>query len=379
MRLQRLIDLAAIHETTARDARRAEQVLESARKEFPTSVVALRAMAEFYSRQRQMPAMQILLDRAASDARRSFAAGRFVTSLFEVLHAAYELRGRKDAARVVAATLAAVEGPNGPGRAGGASSPEVMGAEARAVDPRLDDVLAPEMVGPALRALLQHAGDTLDAVSPVDLRALRATPLVPGTPLGTTIGAVATVVGLGALQILVSPQLGRVALPLGSNPPALLVGEGLMNVTNERARAFVVVRAMKMILARGSSLLRGEPGDVAVLVSALFTAFNPSFTPAGRRREAGLGDVAPHRPGAPAKPRSHGRASSPSRPPARSAPRARCSAARSRPGRTASRSWRSATRTPPSTPSPGPAARRRPRAAPRSARRGLPGRPRPAS
>ena len=115
-RLQRLIDLAAIHETTARDARRAEQVLESARKEFPTSVVALRAMAEFYSRQRQMPAMQILLDRAASDARRSFAAGRFVTSLFEVLHAAYELRGRKDAARVVAATLAAVEGPNGPGR-----------------------------------------------------------------------------------------------------------------------------------------------------------------------------------------------------------------------------------------------------------------------
>jgi tetratricopeptide (TPR) repeat protein len=281
VRLQRLIDLSAIHETAARDARRAEQVLESARKEFPTSVVALRAMAEFYSRQRQMPAMQILLDRAASDARRSFAAGRFVTSLFEVLHAAYELRGRKDAARVVAATLAAVEGPNGPGRAGATAAPEVMGAEARGVDPRLDDILAPEMVGPALRALLQHAGDTLDAVSPVDLRALRATPLVPGTPLGTTIGAVATVVGLGALQILVSPQLGRVALPLGSNPPALLVGEGLMGVTSERARSFVVVRAMKMILARGSSLLRGEPGDVGVLVSALFTAFNPSFTPQG--------------------------------------------------------------------------------------------------
>jgi tetratricopeptide (TPR) repeat protein len=280
-RLQRLIDLAAIHETTARDARRSEQVLESARKEFPTSVVALRAMAEFYARQRQMPAMQILLDRAAGDARRSFAAGRFVTSLFEVLHAAYELRGRKDAARVVAATLAAVEGPNGPGRTGTTGAVEVMGAEARAVDPRLDDVLAPEIISPALLALFHRAGDALDAVSPIDLRALRATPLVPGTPLGTTIGAVATVVGLGALQILVSPQLGRVAIPLGSNPPALLVGEGLMNVTNERARAFVVVRAMKMILSRSSSILRGQPADVGVLVSALFTAFNPSFTPQG--------------------------------------------------------------------------------------------------
>ncbi|MDB5212407.1 MAG: Exonuclease SbcC [Myxococcaceae bacterium] len=280
-RLQRLIDLAQIHESTARDARRSEQVLESARKEFPTSVVALRAMAEFYARQRQMPAMQILLDRAAGDARRSFAAGRFVTSLFEVLHAAYELRGRKDAARVVAATLAAVEGPNGPGRAANTARVEIMGAEARAVDPRLDDVLAPETIGPALRALFHRAGDALDAVSPIDLRALRATPLVPGTPLGTTVGAVATVVGLGALQILVSPQLGRVAIPLGSNPPALLVGEGLMNVSSERARAFVVVRAMKMILSRSSSLLRGQPGDVSVLVSALFTAFNPSFQPQG--------------------------------------------------------------------------------------------------
>jgi len=270
-RLSRLIELAAIHEATARDARKAEQVLESARKEFPTSVVALRAMAEFYSRQRQMPAMQILLDRAASDARRSFAAGRFVTSLFEVLHAAYELRGRKDAARVVAATLAAVEG----------QPADLVGAEARAVDPRLDDLLAPEIIGPALRALMHRAGDSLDAVTPLDLRALRATPLVPGTPLGTTVGAVATVVGLGALQILVSPQLGRVALPLGTNPPALLVGEGLMAVKNERARAFVVVRAMKMILARSSSMLRGEQADVPVLVSAMFTAFNPSFVPQG--------------------------------------------------------------------------------------------------
>lgn len=278
-RLQRLIDLAQIHETTAHDARRSEQVLESARKEFPTSVVALRAMAEFYARQRQMPAMQILLDRAAGDARRSFAAGRFVTSLFEVLHAAYELRGRNDAARVVAATLAAVEGPTAPPRATGAV--ELIGGEARAADPRLDELLAPDLMSPALRALLHRAGDTLDAVSQLDLRALRASPLVPGTPLGTTVGAVATVVGLGALQILVSPELGRIAIPLGSNPPALLVGEGLMDVPNERARAFVVVRALKMILARASSLLRGQPGDVATLVSALFTALNPSFVPQG--------------------------------------------------------------------------------------------------
>jgi len=269
-RLLGLVELSKIHESVGRDPRRSEQVLDSARKEFPTSVVALRAMAEFYSRQRQMPAMQILLDRAAGDARRSFAQGRFVPSLFQVLHAAFELRGKRDAARVVAATLAAVEG----------QPSELMGAEARAVDPRLDDLLAPDAMSPPLRALLFRAGDALDAVSPIDLRAVKAAPLQPGTPIGATVGSVATVIGLGALQILVSPTLGRVALPLATNPPTLLVGEALAKVKNERARMFIVVRAMKMILTHASALLRGSSTpDVAALVAGLFCAFNPTYQP----------------------------------------------------------------------------------------------------
>jgi tetratricopeptide (TPR) repeat protein len=267
-RLANLVDLAKIYEVTGRDPRRSEQVLDSARKEFPTSVVALRAMAEFYARQRQLPAMQILLDRAAGDARRSFAQGRFVPALFQVLHAAFELRGKRDAARVVAATLAAVEGENS----------ELMGAEARAVDPRLDDLLAPETVSPALRTLLFQTGDALDAVAHIDLRSLRAAPLHPGTPIGASVGSVATVVGLGALQILVSPQLGRVAIPLASNPPTLLVGESLSKTKNERARIFVVVRALKMILSHASAMLRGSKDDVANLIAGLFSTFNPSFT-----------------------------------------------------------------------------------------------------
>ncbi len=270
-RLQRLIELASLHESIGHDARRAEQVLEAARKQFPTSVLALRALAEFYERHRQMPAMHILLDRVANDVRRWFAGGRFDPALFELLGAACELRGRRDAALTVAATRASVEGRQA----------EIIGAGARAVDPILDDLLAPAMISPALRVLLESAGDALDAVAPLDLRTLRPTPLLPGSKLGTTIGAVATVVGLGALHVLVSKELGRVAIPLGTNPPALLVGEGLMTVTNERARAFVVVRAMKMIIARASAILRAEPDEAAVLISALFTAFNPTFEPQG--------------------------------------------------------------------------------------------------
>jgi tetratricopeptide (TPR) repeat protein len=270
-RLQRLVELSTIYEAVGHDARRAEQVLDSARKEFPTSVVALRAMAEFYARQRQMPAMQILLDRAAGDARRSFAAGRFVPALFEVLHAAYELRGKKDAARVVAATLAAVEG----------QAAQLRGADAHAIDPRLDDVLAPEIVSASLRTLMYSVGDALDAASPMDLRAVAAAPLGPGSPIGPAVGAVATVVGLGALQILVSPKLGKAVIPLSSNPPTVLVGEEIGRVKNTRARTFLVVRAIKMVLARASALLRNKPEEVGALATGLFMALNPSYQPSG--------------------------------------------------------------------------------------------------
>ncbi len=44
---------------------------------------------------------------------------------------------------------------------------------------------------------------------------------------------------------------------------------------------FVVARAMKMILARSSALLRAPAQDVDGLVAGLFNAFNPTYVPQG--------------------------------------------------------------------------------------------------
>src|SRR5262249_10213596 len=46
-RRKRLVEIASIYETTMRDPRKAEQALESARRESPQDVGALRALAEF--------------------------------------------------------------------------------------------------------------------------------------------------------------------------------------------------------------------------------------------------------------------------------------------------------------------------------------------
>ncbi len=275
-RLTRILELADIHENTGRDLRKAEQALEAARREMPTNVKLLRALAEFYQRQKQLPAMQILLDRAASDARRAFAAGRFVPALFEILATAYELRGKRDAARVVNAALAAIDG----------RPSKVRGAETRGLDPRLDDLLAPEMVTPGIRALLARAGDALDVASPTDLRALHATPLPAGAPLAAMIGAVAAPMGISTPQLHVSADLKSSCVPVSSSPASLVVGEGLVQTKNELARAFLVIRSLKLVATHASALARVPESELDVLLTAFWKAFNPTWEPEGVDAEA---------------------------------------------------------------------------------------------
>ena len=64
--------------TASHDLRKAEQTLEAARREFPSDVGILRALAEFYVRHKQTPAVNILLDRAAG--RRAPRASRTAAS-----------------------------------------------------------------------------------------------------------------------------------------------------------------------------------------------------------------------------------------------------------------------------------------------------------
>jgi cellulose synthase operon protein C len=266
---RRVVELAAIHEQTAHDNRRAEQTLEAARREFPQDVGVLRALAEFYVRHHQAPAVNILLDRAGADARRALAAGRFTPGVFGVLATVFELRGKNDAARVTQAMLAAFEG-----RAAG-----IGGANERAFDPRLDDVLAPEVLTPALRALLLKTGEALDVAAPLDVRAMKAVAVPGDAPIARTALAVAQGWGLGAIQVLVSPRLGLTCVPVASSPAAVVLGESLL--ASERLAPFLVMRALKLVCARASSLARTPAAELPVLVSAWLKCFNPGWQPQG--------------------------------------------------------------------------------------------------
>jgi tetratricopeptide (TPR) repeat protein len=268
---RRLIELAFIHEQTGHDNRKAEQTLEGARREFPQDVAILRALAEFYVRHQQTPAVNILLDRAGADARRALAAGRFSTSAFEILGLVFEVRGKRDAAQSTQAMLAALEG----------RPAEIRAAGERALDPRLDELLAPEVLTPAMRALLAKTGEALDVASPVDLKTLKAAPAPADGPLARLATTVGHTLGLGTVQVLVSSKLGPTCMPVGSTPPTLLLGEALLAPERERTGRFLVLRALKLVRAKAAALARTTPAELAVLVSAWLKCFNPTWQPQG--------------------------------------------------------------------------------------------------
>jgi tetratricopeptide (TPR) repeat protein len=271
-RRRRLIELSVIHEETSHDARKAEQALETARREFPADVGVLRALAEFYTRHKQGPAVHMLLDRAAADARRAFGAGRFAPAIFEIMAAVYDLRGKKDASNVVSATLAAYT----------AAPATIHGADARSGDVRLDEVLAPDALSPALRALLARTGDALDAVYPVDARAIHAAALPSSAQsLRDLAQSIAAGMGIQGLQMYVSPDLGSSVLAAGSTPPTIVVGEALLAPSSVLARTFLLVRALKLVQAHAAALPRVPAKDLPALIAAWLQAFNPTWQPQG--------------------------------------------------------------------------------------------------
>jgi cellulose synthase operon protein C len=268
---KRVVELAMLYEQVAHDPKRGETMLEAARKEFPYDVELLAALAEFYTRAGRGPAVQVLLDRAAGDARRALSTGRFDVSLFAILGAVARLRNRGQAAAIAEATVAAIEG-----------RPSALpGAEARAPDVRLDDALAPELLTSAFRSLLQKSGDILDAALPVDLKALRAAPLpAQHGVVADQIAELAAAYGLSGLEVFVSPTLGSVCMPVGSVPPQIALGQPLLATNDDEVRKFLICRALKAVQARASAIARSAPIDLAPLISGYLLLFAPDWQPA---------------------------------------------------------------------------------------------------
>ncbi|HWZ92581.1 MAG TPA: hypothetical protein VNW92_27130, partial [Polyangiaceae bacterium] len=268
----RTLSLAVVEEQIIGDRKRAEATFDKARKEWPHDSVVLRALAEFQQRGGETRSTQVLLDRAATDARRALATGRFEPGFFEILATVAELKNTGDAALVARSTLAALHG----------EELAVPAAGPVAGDARLDDLLAPELVSPALRALLRKSGDLLDAAYPVDLRALRAAPLPTSSAAFTSyVQQVAAAFGIRGLEVFASASLGPVCMPVSAAPPQILFGQALLDSEDDAARYFLMIRSLKVLQANAATLSRTAPIELWPVVAAYLGQFASNWQPQG--------------------------------------------------------------------------------------------------
>lgn len=268
----RTIGLAHVVEQLGGDRKKAEAILDKARKEAPLDHTILRALVEMHQRANEQRAATVLLDRAATDARRALATGRFDPALFEMLASVAELRGAHDAASLATATLMSLSGEDIPVAALGQA----------AGDARLDDQLAPDLITPALRSLLRKAGDVLDAAFSVDLRALKAAPLpVASQPFVAFVQNVAQSFGIRGLEVFSSPALGPVCMPISTNPPVIVFGQTLLDHADDAARFFLLMRSLKILQGRAAALSRTPPIELPAVVSAFLSLFASNWTPQG--------------------------------------------------------------------------------------------------
>lgn len=269
---ERYVELARIYETAANDRRRAEEVLERARRKWQNDSVVLRAFAGFYQRAGDASALQVLLDRSVTEARRALHTGRFDLSLFEVLACVAHLRNEPQAAESADAVVAALTG----------QPMIVRGTGSAAFDPRHDEGLAPELLNLPLRAMLQQSGWALDSVSPVDLRAYAATPLSQADPqLYEYALQLAAGFAIDDVQLWVTDKAGCNCLPLQSRPPILLLGRSLVSQSNPKIREFLLIRALKCAQAHMTALARTANVDLGPLIAAYLSSFLPDWQPTG--------------------------------------------------------------------------------------------------
>ncbi|HEY4106300.1 MAG TPA: hypothetical protein VGM44_20515, partial [Polyangiaceae bacterium] len=268
----RTIALAIVEEQIVGDRKRAEATFDKARKEWPYDSAVLRALAEFQRRGGETRATQVLLDRAATDARRALATGRFEAGFFEILTTVAELKNAGDAALVARSTLAALHG----------EEVAVPAAGPVAGDARLDELLAPELVSPALRSLLRKSGDLLDVAYPVDLRALRAAPLPTGSAAFTSyVQQVAVAFGIRGLEVFASGALGPVCVPVSTAPPQIVFGQALLDSSDDAARYFLLIRCLKILQANAAALSRTAPIEIWPVIAAYLALFAPNWQPQG--------------------------------------------------------------------------------------------------
>ncbi|MBM4357244.1 MAG: hypothetical protein FJ096_03960 [Deltaproteobacteria bacterium] len=262
----RTIGLASLHDRLG-DHAEAERLLVDLRRHHPAAARPLRALHTHYVQHGKRALADALVERAPADLSRMLVAGHTEDGIFDVAVTAAELRGRSDGIAVARAVRAAAHG--GKGRLGAAGG--------RAASPTLDDWLAPEPFGPALRELLAATGHVLDALVPFDSLGIRTRPFVHHDELAARAREIAAAHGVPNVELVIANTLSATVLPVSTSPVVLCVGAPLLDPSMSALVDLCIHRAMTLVRTRTAALTRIAPIDQVPTLAAYLRLHEPAL------------------------------------------------------------------------------------------------------
>jgi len=263
------LELARLYEDVAEDPVRAGATLERTRRAWPLDQAVLSAMAQFYQRHGDQERARLLVEQTGVEARHKLETGKLDAGLLATLAVVADLSGKPQSRDAISAARSAYLG-----EAGGFAA-----VGPKALDPALDDLLAPPVLIAPLRQLIRKTSAALDAAFPIDLAPLDAKLQTEGAIIPRLV-RICEELDQPVPDVFVSPALGSRAVPLTTKPLRLIVGAELEELP-EDCIDYLLARAVKLQQLGAGALARSRTEDAWPMIVALMSIFAPNYRPQG--------------------------------------------------------------------------------------------------
>jgi tetratricopeptide (TPR) repeat protein len=271
---------------SAGQPRQAELMLENLRAEQPTEPDVILAVADHYQRQGAGPAEAMHLNRAVSDLRAAIDADPSDESLWTTLVRVLKRRHGAGPASCAASAAIAIGHPVSLFEGDATSRGEALGEAKVPMSTAVDAIVAPHGLPHTVRRLFAVCEHSFDKVLPFDASAWRLRrPSGAHRGLVEEAGAVAEALGISEPRLKMTYVAPAACMPITGDPPTLVVGGTLHELSTPRERVFLFARALKVASNHLAPALRARPEDLDVALVALLQSHQASRTQPSEPRQ----------------------------------------------------------------------------------------------
>jgi hypothetical protein len=262
---------------SAGQARQAELMLENLRGEQPTEPDVILAVADYYQRQGAGPAEAMHLNRAVSDLRAAIDGNPGSEALWTTLVRVLKRRHGPGPASSAASAAIAIGHPASLFEGDVTPRDEALGEPKVPLSTVVDSIVAPPGLPQTVRRLFSLCEHPFDKVLPFDASAWRLRrPSGEHRSLIEEAGAVAEALGISEPRLKVTYVAPTACMPIDGDPPTVVVGGNLHEMTTPRERVFLFARALKVASNHLAPALRARPEDLDAALLALLQGHEAS-------------------------------------------------------------------------------------------------------